>query len=36
MEKLSGFDFTMKYVPSENIFPDALSGLYKFDIPGTV
>ena len=37
MEKLSGFDFTVQYVPGEdNVLPDALSHLYKFDAPGTI
>ena len=37
MEKLSGFDFKVQYVPGEDsILPDALSRLYEFDAPGTM
>jgi hypothetical protein len=37
MEKLSEFDFEVKYIPGEeNIFPDALSRLYTADTPDTV
>ena len=34
MEKLSGFAFTVHYVPGEdNVLPDALSCLYEYDAP---
>ena len=33
---MSGLDFTVKYVPDENVLPGALSGLYKFGALGTV
>ncbi|KAJ3518583.1 hypothetical protein NMY22_g13602 [Coprinellus aureogranulatus] len=37
LEKMSGFDFVVEYVPgSENILSDALSRLYANDAPGTV
>jgi len=37
MEKLSEFDFKVKYVAGEeNILPDALSRLYEYDEPGTI
>lgn len=37
LEKISEFDFNIKYVPGEdNILPDALSRLYASDAPGTV
>jgi len=37
MERLSEFDFTVLYVPGEeNILPDALSRMYKFNAPGTI
>ena len=37
LEKISEFDFDIKYVPGpENILPDALSRMYSGDAPGTV
>jgi len=37
LEKLSEFDFTMKYVTGEeNVLPDALLHLYEYDEPGTI
>jgi hypothetical protein len=37
LEKISEFDFDIKYIPGEdNILPDALSRLYASDAPGTV
>jgi len=37
LEKLSKFDFKVKYVAGEeNILPDALSRLYEYDEPGTI
>ena len=37
LEKISKFDFDIRYVPGvENILPDALSHVYSADAPGTV
>ena len=37
LEKLSEFNFTVKYVArEENIFPDTLSRLYEYDKPETI
>jgi len=37
IEKISGFDFEVQYMPgSENVIADALSRMYSNDTPGTV
>nr|GAT48782.1 gag-pol polyprotein [Mycena chlorophos] len=37
IEKISGFDFEVKYVPgTENVLADALSRIYSNEAPGTV
>ena len=37
MERLSGFDFKVQYMPGEdNVLPSAVLRLYEFDAPGTM